>query len=137
MAAMRNLLLPVLALGLLAALGVPADAANCSVSRDQHVRLFGPAEDPDVLVWDSKMRLVEYSADSVTAISSLMPHAMLAHPGTYAVVERCEPGVVHARYHFATDDAIAIRITSGRYRGRYGWVKSSDIFTRSSDSDDW
>lgn len=111
-----------------AALVVPASAApQCHAVRGMQVTLFGGVDDPDVLVWDSHDRLVSYGAGSTDARQFLLPHALLNRPGTRAVVESCLAGIVHSKFSMDADDAVGVQILSGRYRGRYGWVSSSDI----------
>lgn len=118
----------VLALLLLLAGAATAGAApQCHAARGMHVTLFGGVDDPDVLVWDSRDRLVSYGAGSTDARKFLLPHALLNRPGTRAVVQACIAGVVHSKFRMDSEDAVGILIKSGRYRGRYGWVSSSDV----------
>ncbi|HLI95202.1 MAG TPA: hypothetical protein VKT72_03825 [Candidatus Baltobacteraceae bacterium] len=110
------------------ALMAQANAADqCYATRGMHVTLFGGVDDPDVLVWDSRDRLIAYGAGSMDTRQFLLPHAMLNAPGTRATVESCIANVVHSKFRTDPGDAIGVLITSGRYRGRYGWVSSSDI----------
>lgn len=112
----------------LAALVAPAIAApQCHAARGMQVTLFGGVDDPDVLVWDSRGRLVSYGAGSTDTRQFLLPHALLNRPGTRAVVQSCVAGIVHSKFRTDADDAIGVQIVSGKYRGRYGWVSSSDI----------
>jgi hypothetical protein len=101
--------------------------ADCRVSRGQRVVLFGGADDPDVLVWDNKNRLIEYAGGSSDTRKFLTPHAVLARPGTIVVVQECTSDVVHPKFRFTTDDAIGVQIASGPYRGKYGWVTAADV----------
>jgi hypothetical protein len=57
----------------------------------------------------------------------LLPHALLNRPGTRALVQSCVGGVVHSKFRTDADDAVGVLILSGPYRGRYGWVSSSDL----------
>lgn len=109
------------------ALAGGAAARQCYASRGMHVTLFGGVDDPDVLVWDSRDRLISYGAGSADARTFLLPHALLNRPGTRAIVQECAGGVVHSKFHMDADDAVGVLIVSGKYRGRYGWVSSSDI----------
>lgn len=112
----------------LLALTVSANAAQqCHAVRGMQITLFGGVDDPDVLVWDSRDRLVSYGAGSTDTRQFLLPHALLNRPGTRAVVQGCVAGVVHSKFRMDADDAVGVQILSGRYRGRYGWVSSSDI----------
>lgn len=124
---MRRVALAFLALlGAAAVLG--ADAfADCHVPRGAHVTLFGGVDDPDVLVWDSRARLVTYAGGSSDTRSFLMPHALLTRPGTKALVQYCVSRIVQSKFRSLPEDAIGILIQSGPYRGRYGWVTSTDL----------
>ncbi len=118
------------ALLLLAGTAAAYAQQQCYAARGMHVTLFGGVDDPDVLVWDSRDRLVSYAGGSSDSRKFLLPHALLNRPGTQAVVIECRAGIVHSKFSLATDDAIGIVIMTGKYRGRYGWVSSSDIHGR-------
>ena len=122
---MRRLLLA----ALVALAGVaPAPAfADCRVGRGEVVALFGGADDPDVLVWDSRARLLQYEAGSADTRRFLLPHAILTRPGMRVKVQSCISNVVHPKFRFYTEDAVAVQFKSGPYRGKYGWVSSSDV----------
>lgn len=109
------------------ATGAVFATATCTVSRGTAVVLFGGVDDPDVLVWDSRSRLVSYAAGSSDTRRFLLPHALLSRPGTKAVVQYCISGIVHPKFGMDAADAVGVLIVSGKYRGRYGWVSSSDI----------
>ncbi len=102
----------------------------CMVTHGMRVTLFGEVDDPDVLVWDSRDRLVSYAGGSSDTRQFLLPHALLNRPGTRAVVETCIGGTVHPKFRMDAADAVGVLIMSGQYRGRYGWVSSSDIHAR-------
>lgn len=120
-----------LALLFIFANGVTASAAQqCHATRGMQVTLFGGVDDPDVLVWDSRDRLVNYGAGSTDTRKFLLPHALLNRPGTRAVVELCVGGIVHSKFSMDAGDAVGVLIVSGKYRGRYGWVSSSDVHGR-------
>lgn len=121
----KSVLLAAIAFVALAALA--SAAPQCHAVRGMQVTLFGGVDDPDVLVWDSRDRLVSYGAGSADTRQFLLPHALLNRPGTRAVVQTCLAGVVHSKFRMDADDAVGVQIVSGRYRGRYGWVSSSDI----------
>jgi hypothetical protein len=118
-----------LVLLLLVAGGV-AHADQCSAGNGMHVTLFGGVDDPDVLVWDSRARLMSYSSGSSDARKFLLPHALLTRPGTKAKVVSCYAGLVHSKFRLDAEDAVGVLILSGKYRGRYGWVSSGDIHGR-------
>jgi hypothetical protein len=111
----------------LAAITQAHAADQCHAARGMHVTLFGGVDDPDVLVWDSRDRLITYGAGSADTRQFLLPHALLNRPGTRALVQSCVGGVVHSKFRTDADDAVGVLILSGPYRGRYGWVSSSDL----------
>ena len=102
-------------------------AAQCHAAHGMHVTLFGGVDDPDVLVWDSRDRLVTFAGGSSDTRKFLLPHALLTRPGTPAVVQECVAGLVLAKFRTDPEDAIGVLIMGGKYRGRYGWVSSSDV----------
>ncbi len=102
-------------------------AQQCHAERGMQITLFGGVDDPDVLVWDSRDRLISYGAGSADTRKFLLPHALLNSPGTRAVVQVCIGGAVHSKFRMDSDDAVGVLILSGKYRGRYGWVSSSDV----------
>ena len=105
-----------------------ATGANpCSFSPSARVVLYANVYDPDVLVWDNRQRLLDYSAGGWDIAQILLPHALLARAGTRAVVLECDPLAVHPKYRAAPIDALGVKITSGPYRGRYGWVAEDDV----------
>ena len=114
---------------LLAAL-CAAPALACRAVPGMHVTLFGGVDDPDVLVWDSKDRLIGYAGGSSDTREFLLPHAILNRPGTRAVVVSCRPNEVRPKFRMDPEDAVGVLILSGKYRGRYGWVSSSDVHGR-------
>ncbi len=134
---MYKYVLAVFVLAVFAAGG--AAAQQCHAERGMQITLFGGVDDPDVLVWDSRDRLISFGAGSTDARKFLLPHALLNRPGTRAVVEVCISGAVHSKFRMDADDAIGVLIVSGKYRGRYGWVSSSDIHGRGipEEQDPW
>jgi len=109
-------------------LAVPATVSvSCHAVHGMRVSLFGGVDDPDVLVWDSRDRLVSYAGGSSDSRSFLLPHALLNRPGTKAIVQTCMAGIVHPKFRMDPADAVGVLIVTGKYRGRYGWVSSSDI----------
>ncbi len=104
-----------------------AGTVVCHAAHGMRVTLFGGVDDPDVLIWDSRDRLISYAGGSSDTRQFLLPHAILNRPGTRAVVQSCVVGIVHPKFHMDAADAVGVLITSGKYRGRYGWVSSLDI----------
>jgi hypothetical protein len=118
---------------LLAAVCIPvtsfAAAASCSVSTGAPVTLRSSDFDPDVLVWDSRQRAIDYVAGSIKNTNEVITHTVLSKPGTHAIVIACDPGSSKPRYSPLSEDTIGIKITTGPNRGRYGWVSSGDAHT--------
>lgn len=107
---------------------VPALAAPCeTVVSGQPVILKSADMDPDVFVWDSRGRVVEYSSGYWKNTSDVMSHTLLSKPGTRAVIVACDKSAVHSKFANDILDAVGIKIVSGPNRGRYGWVTSEDI----------
>jgi hypothetical protein len=99
----------------------------CKVSAGQRVLLESIDSDPDVFVWDSRVRLVEYAAGNFDKANQVMAHTMLAKPGTHAIVSACAARVVRPAYSSDVYDAVGVKITSGPFRNRWGWVSSGDL----------
>ncbi|GAC1443462.1 MAG: hypothetical protein NVS2B8_13390 [Vulcanimicrobiaceae bacterium] len=114
------------------AFAIPAPAAECVASAGGRVVLASDAVDPDVFLWDSRARLLNYSAGQWGSTKAIFAHTMLAQPGTKAMIVSCVPAVAHLKYGAADEDAIGVRVLSGPHRGRYGWVLSSDIHLKSA-----
>ena len=85
--------------------------------------------DPDVLVWDSRQRAIDYVSGNIKSASEVLTHTVLSKPGTRAIVIACDPGSSKPRYAPAAQDTVGIKITSGPNHGRYGWVASGDAQT--------
>ncbi|PZR57037.1 MAG: hypothetical protein DLM50_06875 [Candidatus Meridianibacter frigidus] len=114
-------------LALLFALFGSAAHADCSSLQGRQVILTSNSYDPDVFVWDTKQRLIDYSAGNYQMGRQLLPHALLARAGTRGIVTSCGVNIVHLRTRFAPSDAVSIKLASGPYRGRYGWVLADDV----------
>jgi hypothetical protein len=112
----------------LTAVFLPAAArADCAGLSGQRAVLVSNSYDPDVLLWDSRQRLMDYAAGNWDVAKVLLPHALLARAGTRAVVTACQVNVVHPKYRLAPMDAVGVKVTSGPYKGRYVWVLSDDL----------
>jgi hypothetical protein len=107
----------------------PVDAATCALSTGAPVMLRSSDFDPDVLVWDSRQRQIDYVSGNIKNTAEVLSHTVLSKPGTRAVVVACDPGSSKPRYSSVAEDTIGIKITSGPNRGRYGWVSSGDAHT--------
>jgi hypothetical protein len=123
---MRNVLSLLLTIAFALAVGGRV-YAQCDYKAGARVVLTSEADDPDVLLWDSRFRLRDYNAASFDVSRELLPHARLVSQGTRATVESCVPDFVQLRLQSGSDDAIGIIITSGKYRGVGGWVLGTDL----------
>lgn len=123
-----------LVLGTLAILVAPsvARATKCPSPSGGRVVLASDPMDPDVFLWDSRTRLVDYTAGQWGSTRAIFAHTFLAEPGTQAIVVSCIPAVAHPKSGPGDEDAIGVKVLSGPHRGRYGWVLSSDIHLRAT-----
>ncbi len=101
--------------------------ADCKVHHGDHVVLYSTADDPSVLIWDSRARLRAYNAASFDEAQAMLPHAVLVAPGTRAIVISCVAGYVESPLFATPDDAVGITISSGPQRGATRWVLGSDV----------
>jgi len=115
------------AVALLAALSVPATAAPCAQPTGAAIVLKSADIDPDVFVWDSKQRVVDYAAGFWGSTREVLIHSVLAKPGTRAIVVQCNPGIVRPKYVTEPLDAVGVRLINGPNKGHYGWVTSLDV----------
>ena len=104
-----------------------ADAATCATAPGGRVVLAAEATEPDVFLWDSRTRLVDYVAGRWDSTQAIFAHTELAEPGTQAMVVSCVAGIAHPKYGTGDEDAIGVKVVSGKHRGRYAWVLSSDV----------
>jgi hypothetical protein len=102
-------------------------AAGCVPTVGSPVMLRSDPADPDVIVWDSRERLVAYVEGRWNSSREVMAHTVLAGPGTHAQVVACNQGVALPKNGDVQRDAIGIKLMSGPFRGHYGWVISSDV----------
>ena len=108
----------------------PGGAVPCSPLVGQRVVLASNDYDPDVLLWDSRQRLMDYAAGNWDVAKVLLPHALLSRPGTEALVVTCQVNVVRPKYRLAPMDAAGVKIISGPYKGRYFWILADDLHMR-------
>ena len=101
--------------------------ADCRVRHGDHVVLYSTADDPSVLLWDSRARLRAYHAASFDEAQAMLPHAILVAPGTRAIVISCVAGYVESPLFSAPEDAIGITVASGPQRGITRWVLGTDV----------
>ena len=105
----------------------PARSQSCDVRAGQAIVLASTSSDPDVFVWDSRVHLVDYAAGAFDDAKAVMAHTRLAKPGTRAIVTSCVGGALKPRYEVTAHDAIGVKLTSGPFRGSFGWVASDDV----------
>lgn len=106
--------------------------ADCHQRPGERGALYGTSDDPNVLVWGSRFRLRLYEEGTWDQAHTLVSEALLAPPGTRAVVVSCISDFVHSKYGGEPEDAIGIKIVTGPLRGRTGWVLSSALHVISS-----
>jgi hypothetical protein len=112
--------------------GAAAGAADpappvCAGAVGEPIMLRSSDFDPDVLVWDSRQRAIDYAGGNIHDATELLSHTLLSRPGTRAIVTVCLTDTVRAKYTNERLDTVGVKITSGPLRGRYGWVSSEDI----------
>ncbi len=103
-----------------------ADASSCSLSTGAAVVLRSSDFDPDVLVWDSRQRAIDYVSGAMKNTSDVLTHTVLSKSGTHAIVVACDPLSSKPRYSSVAQDTVGVKLTSGPNRGHYGWVSSGD-----------
>jgi hypothetical protein len=117
--------------GAVAFFGVSAASAfaadTCTVAPGGRVVLAADAAEPDVFLWDSRTRLVDYVAGRWDSTRAIFAHTELAEAGTQALVVMCVAGIAHPKVGNGDEDAVGVKVLSGRHRGRYAWVLSSDV----------
>ena len=101
-------------------------ALACGVTNGDRIMLSSQALDPDVFVWDSAQRLINYIEGDYN-VETVLRHTVLVRPGTKAVAVGCRDNAAHPKYSPANLDLIGIRLTSGPGRGKYGWVAAEDV----------
>jgi hypothetical protein len=114
-------------LALIAAVRIAPALADCKLRSGEHVFLYSSSEDPDVLAWDSRLRLRDYHAASFDEAEQLLPHATFESQGTRATVVACVPAFVISRLLGSPEDAVGVIIISGPDRGHGRWVLGSDV----------
>lgn len=102
-------------------------AVRAECAQGRRMVLLSNAFNPDVLLWDSRQRLLDYAAGDWNIKRVLLPHAFLIRAGTRALVITCEFNAVHAKYRLAPLDAAGVKMTSGPYKGRFGWLMADDL----------
>ena len=104
-----------------------AAALACTAHRGQQITLASQSLDPDVFVWDSVQRLVDYSNGRYD-VETVLRHTILVKPGTTAKVLSCRTSSAKdkATYTKVDADFLSVVVTGGPYRGRAGWVGGAD-----------
>jgi hypothetical protein len=108
---------------------LPALASGCALANGQVLVLRSSDFDPDVLVWDTRKRAIDYVNAIHVSANEVLSHTLLSEPGTRAIVVMCDPASVKPKYSDDVLDTVGIKITSGPHKGRYGWVTSDDVHT--------
>ncbi|HZV79157.1 MAG TPA: hypothetical protein VFF60_06015 [Candidatus Binatus sp.] len=106
--------------------GPAAGASACVVTNGEHLVLASQGLDPDVFVWDSAQRLIDYLAGNYNT-DIVLHHTVLATPGTKAIVVGCKDGAAKTQYSPNNLDLVGVKLTNGPNKGRYGWVVADDI----------
>ena len=101
--------------------------AACTVAVGEPIMLHSSDFDPDVLVWDSRQRAIDYVGGNVHSASDVLTHTLLSTPGTHAIVIACHAATARPKYSSDVLDTVGVKITTGPQRGRYGWVTSDDV----------
>ena len=127
----RSALAFFIAIGSVIAPIAPVSPAPCALAVGTPVTLRSTDFDPDVFVWDTRQRAIEYAGGHWKNTSDVMNHTLLAKPGTRAIVVACEAGSAQSRYANALEDTVGLKITAGPYRGKFGWVTAEDIHSPS------
>jgi hypothetical protein len=108
-----------------AAVASPAPA--CTIAAGESVILRSSDFDPDVLVWDSRDRAIDYAGGNIKSATDVLNHTLLSKPGTRAIIVACAAATARVKYSSEILDTVGVKITSGPHRGRYGWVTSDDV----------
>jgi hypothetical protein len=108
--------------------GLFQPAAACPVAPGQRIVLASQELDPDVFLWDFSRNLIRY-AEGDEDVAAVLKHTTLVRAYSSAVVLLCKNAVIHSPLANGSDAAylVAVKVTSGTVRGRFGWVLSSDI----------
>ena len=93
----------------------------------ERVLLKSGTIDPDVFVWDLKPLMIAYASGIWPGTKDVLRHTLLMSPGTIGIVLACQSGAIRPNALPLAEDAVGIRITTGPYSGRSGWVASNDV----------
>jgi hypothetical protein len=115
-----------LSLLLLTLMGARGQAQACAVNRGERIMLASFSLDPDVFIWDSAQRLINYASGDFNT-EGVLKHTLLARPGTKAVATECKDSLARPKFSTHAIDVIGVRIVSGPGRGKYGWVLAEDV----------
>lgn len=106
--------------------GLASHASACAVARGDRVLLASQGLDPDVFVWDSAGRLLDYAQGNFDT-QIVLRHTLLAKPGTGAVATDCRDAAVHTQFSKSDLDLVGVKLITGPNRGHYGWVTAEDV----------
>ncbi len=109
------------------ATGASSSPVACALASGEPVMLRSSDFDPDVLVWDSRDRAIDYAGGNVRSATDVLNHTVLSKPGTHAVVIACIAASARVKYSNELLDTVGVKLTTGPHRGHYGWVTSDDV----------
>lgn len=105
-------------------------AAACPVARGTALVLISQELDPDVFLWDSSDRLLKYATGDYD-VETVLKHTTLVRAFSRAVAIGCKNASIRPpKYQGPSGSSlylVGVKVASGRSRGRYGWVLSTDI----------
>jgi len=98
------------------------------VTRGTSLVLVSQELDPDVFLWDSSDRLVKYATGDYD-VETVLKHTTLVRAYSRAVAVGCKNASIPPRSEATPGPLylVGVKVATGRARGRYGWVLSTDI----------
>jgi hypothetical protein len=106
-----------------------APVSACPLASGERIVLVSQELDPDVFVWDTRDHLVSYVQGDYN-VSLVLKHTILIRAFTGAVVLGCRSLTLRSSPEsgeIPPSFMIGVRVTTGAFRGRYGWVASTDV----------
>lgn len=95
------------------------------MAQGSRILLAAQGMDPDVFVWDTAQRLVNYS-NGAYIVESVLKHSTLAPAGTQAVILSCRRFRVGVRPASAFTEIMKVRIFIQAGRPHAGWISAED-----------
>lgn len=115
---------------LLACAGI--SSADCTASAGQRAILASDGMNPDVFVWDTHTRLLNYLGGHGASTKNVMQHTVLVSAGTLAEIVSCRPNDARTPYDAEAVDVLSVRVLTGPHRSHYGWVAAGDAHLQRS-----